>query len=50
MRIKELASIIGVTDDTVINWEMRGMNEAVAEKVQQKVDQFSMDSYSKKQM
>jgi DNA-binding transcriptional regulator YiaG len=25
LRIKELASLIGVTEDTVINWEMRGI-------------------------
>ena len=25
MKIKELASQLGVTDDTVINWEVRGI-------------------------
>jgi len=25
MKIKELAELIGVTEDTVINWELRGM-------------------------
>ena len=25
LEIKELADIIGVTEDTVINWEIRGM-------------------------
>jgi len=24
--IKELAALIGVTEDTVVNWEIRGMN------------------------
>ena len=37
LNIKELADIIGVTDETVINWEIRGrmpMKRAVREKVE----------------
>ena len=25
LKIKELAALVGVTEDTVINWEIRGM-------------------------
>jgi len=26
LQIKELAALIGVTEDTIINWELRGVN------------------------
>ena len=37
MQTKELADLIGVTPDTVINWELRGikpMRKPVREKIQ----------------
>jgi len=36
--IKELAGIIGVTEDTVINWEIRGIEPA--EKSMERVKVF----------
>jgi ribosome-binding protein aMBF1 (putative translation factor) len=39
MQIKDLASVIGVTPDTVINWELRGM-KPMKRKVREKLCQF----------
>ena len=37
--IKEFAELIGVTEDTVINWEVRGMRPW-CKKVREKVELF----------
>ena len=37
--IKEFAALIGVTDDTVINWEVRGMKPWRRD-IRNKVNQF----------
>jgi DNA-binding transcriptional regulator YiaG len=39
LKIKELAELIGVTQDTVINWELRGMKPWRKE-VRNKVNQL----------
>jgi DNA-binding XRE family transcriptional regulator len=39
LQIKELAAIIGVTEDTVINWELRGMRP-LRKKLRNKVALF----------
>lgn len=41
LKIKELASILGVTADTVINWELRG-RKPVRREVREKVERFMM--------
>ena len=37
--IKELAALVGVTEDTVINWETRGMRP-LRKTVREKVELF----------
>ena len=49
MQIKELASMVGVTEDTVHNWELRGM-KPLRLQIKEKVEQFLMDSCYKKLM
>jgi len=39
LQIKELAGILGVTEDTVINWEVRGMRP-MEKAVRDKLDSF----------
>ena len=39
MQIKELASIIGVAEDMVINWELRRV-KPLRKQIKEKVDQF----------
>lgn len=39
LTIKELAALIGVTEDTVINWELRGMRPWRRD-IRNKVNQF----------
>lgn len=39
MQIKDLAAIIGVTEDTVINWEIRNM-KPLKKKINKRVSAF----------
>jgi DNA-binding transcriptional regulator YiaG len=42
LQIKELAGMLGVTEDTVINWEIRGM-KPLRREVRDKVARFMED-------
>ena len=43
-QIREFAEIIGVTPDTVINWELRGM-KPLRKDVRKRVRGFMADNY-----
>ena len=43
LKIKELAAMIGVTEDTVINWEIRGM-KPLRKKVNERISEFLTDN------
>ena len=44
LQIKELAEIIGVTGDTVINWELSGMSP-LRKDVRNRINWFMEDKY-----
>ena len=43
LQIKELAEMIGVTQDTVINWELRGM-KPLRKDVKKRINGFMEDN------
>ena len=43
LQIREFAEIIGVTQDTVINWELRGM-KPLRNKVKKSINGFMEDN------
>jgi DNA-binding transcriptional regulator YiaG len=46
MQIKEFASMLGVAEDTVINWEIRRV-KPLGKQIKEKANQFLKNPYSK---
>jgi hypothetical protein len=44
-QIKEFAEIIGVTEDTVINWKLRGMRP-LRKEIKNRADRFIVDNFA----
>ena len=42
LQVKELAAMVGVTESTVINWELRGM-KPLRKQTKDKINEFMMD-------